>query len=77
MVMLACIANFGTILPHVLDPNETMAGEISIAIVGIVGTYLLFSIMYFIVKKAILRGSCCIFNKKGESFFESFIFGFY
>ncbi|MBO1625662.1 hypothetical protein [Bacillus arachidis] len=56
MVMLACIANFGTILPHVLDPNETMAGKISIAIVGIIGTYLLFSIMYFIVKKAILRG---------------------
>lgn len=31
-------------------------GKISIATFGIVGTCLLFSIMYFIVKKAILRG---------------------
>lgn len=56
MIILACIAIFGTILPNALDPNETLAGKISIAIFGIVGTCLLFSIMYFIVKKAILRG---------------------
>ncbi|MBJ8031975.1 hypothetical protein [Bacillus cereus group sp. N21] len=56
MVILACIAIFGTILPNALDPNETLAGKISIATFGIVGTCLLFSIMYFIVKKAILRG---------------------
>ncbi|MDR4329664.1 hypothetical protein COF46_05475 [Bacillus pseudomycoides] len=56
MVILACIAIFGTVLPNALDPNETLAGEISIVTFGIVGTYLLFSIMYFIVKKAILRG---------------------
>ncbi|PEI88911.1 hypothetical protein CN679_20135 [Bacillus pseudomycoides] len=56
MVILACIAIFGTILPNALDPNETLAGKISIATFGIVGTCLLFSIIYFIVKKAILRG---------------------
>ncbi|EEL50415.1 MULTISPECIES: hypothetical protein [Bacillus cereus group] len=56
MVILACIAIFGTVLPHVLDPNETVAGKVSIAIFGIVGTCLLFFSMYFIVKKAILRG---------------------
>ncbi|SDY87335.1 hypothetical protein [Bacillus sp. 166amftsu] len=56
MVMLACVAIFGTVFPYVLDPNETMAGKVSIAIFGIVGTCLLFSIMYFFVKKAILRG---------------------
>lgn len=56
MIILACIAIFGTILPNALDPNETLAGKISIATFGIVGTCLLFSIMYFIVKKAILRG---------------------
>ncbi|PEF73064.1 hypothetical protein [Bacillus pseudomycoides] len=56
MIILACIAIFGTILPNALDPNETLAGKISIATFGIVGTCLLFSIMYFIIKKAILRG---------------------
>ncbi|PEY29903.1 hypothetical protein CN354_26700 [Bacillus cereus] len=56
MVILACIAIFGTVLPNVLDPNETLAGKISIAAFGIIGTCLLLSIIYFIVKKAILRG---------------------
>ncbi|MGG3522574.1 hypothetical protein ABES33_22550 [Bacillus pseudomycoides] len=56
MIILACIAIFGTILPNALDPNETLAGKISIATFGIIGTCLLFFIMYFIVKKAILRG---------------------
>ncbi|MDM5152471.1 hypothetical protein QUF88_00025 [Bacillus sp. DX1.1] len=56
MIILACIAIFGTISPNASDPNETLAGKISIAIFGIVGTCLLFSIMYYIVKKAILRG---------------------
>ncbi|PEM40145.1 hypothetical protein [Bacillus pseudomycoides] len=56
MIILACIAIFGTILPNALDPNETLAGKISIATFGLVGTCLLFSIMYFIIKKAILRG---------------------
>ncbi|GLV66643.1 hypothetical protein Bmyc01_53120 [Bacillus mycoides] len=56
MIILACIAIFGTILPNVFDPSETLAGKISIATFGIVGTCLLFSIMYYIVKKAILRG---------------------
>ncbi|MGG3529114.1 hypothetical protein ABES13_27800 [Bacillus pseudomycoides] len=56
MIILACIAIFGTILPNAFDPNETLAGKISIVTFGIVGTCLLFSIMYFIVKKAILRG---------------------
>ena len=56
MVILACIAIFGTVLPNVLDPTEAMAGKISIATFGIIGTCLLFSTMYFIVKKAILRG---------------------
>ncbi|PEM67388.1 hypothetical protein CN613_18865 [Bacillus pseudomycoides] len=56
MVILACIAIFGTISPNALDPHETMSGKISIATFGIVGTCLLFSIMYFIVKKTILRG---------------------
>lgn len=56
MFVLACIAIFGTILPNALDPNETLAGKISIAVFGIVGTCLLFSITYFIIKTAILRG---------------------
>ncbi|MDZ5606738.1 hypothetical protein U2I54_06385 [Bacillus pseudomycoides] len=55
MVILACIAIFGTILPNALDPNETLAGNISVAVFGIIGTCLLFSITYFIIKKAILR----------------------
>ncbi|PQZ44743.1 hypothetical protein CQZ94_30165 [Bacillus sp. MYb209] len=56
MIILACIAIFGTILPNAFDPNETLAGNISVAVFGIIGTCLLFSITYFIVKKAILRG---------------------
>lgn len=56
MIILACIAIFGTVLPNVLDPNESLAGKISIATFGTIGTCLLFSIIYFIVKKAILRG---------------------
>ncbi|MCU5680736.1 hypothetical protein OCF64_02580 [Bacillus wiedmannii] len=56
MVVLACIAIFGTILPNALDLNETLAGKISIVVFGTMGACLLFSIMYFIVKKAILRG---------------------
>ncbi|AJH16782.1 hypothetical protein KOY_05469 [Bacillus cereus VDM021] len=56
MIILACIAIFGTILPNSLDPDETLAGNISVAVFGIIGTCLLFSITYFIVKKAILRG---------------------
>ncbi|MGG0730789.1 hypothetical protein [Bacillus paramycoides] len=56
MVVLACIAIFGTILPNALDPNETLAGKISIAVFGAIGTCLLFSVTYFIIKKAILRG---------------------
>ncbi|MED1093847.1 hypothetical protein [Bacillus paramycoides] len=55
MIILACIAIFGTILPNALDPNETLAGNISVAVFGIIGTCLLFSITYFIIKKAILR----------------------
>ncbi|MBC6971794.1 hypothetical protein H9I32_04950 [Bacillus sp. Xin] len=55
MIILACIAIFGTILPNALDPNETLAGKISIVVFGTIGTCLLFSITYFIVKKAILR----------------------
>ncbi|MGG2092828.1 hypothetical protein AB1283_08960 [Bacillus sp. S13(2024)] len=55
-IILACIAIFGTVLPNVLDPNESLAGKISIAAFGTIGTCLLFSIIYFIVKKAILRG---------------------
>ncbi|WIY60953.1 hypothetical protein [Bacillus arachidis] len=56
MIILACIAIFGTILPNALDPNESLAGKISVAIFGTIGACLLFSIIYFIVKKAILRG---------------------
>ncbi|MGR3774156.1 hypothetical protein ACT1UG_00030 [Bacillus paramycoides] len=56
MIILACIAIFGTILPNSLDPDETLAGNLSVAVFGIIGTCLLFSITYFIVKKAILRG---------------------
>ncbi|SCC17719.1 hypothetical protein [Bacillus wiedmannii] len=56
MVVLACIAIFGTILSNALDPNETLAGKISTVVFGTMGACLLFSIMYFIVKKAILRG---------------------
>ncbi|MED0988115.1 MULTISPECIES: hypothetical protein [Bacillus cereus group] len=56
MVILACIAIFGTVLPNALDPNESLAGKISIATFGTIGACLLFSIIYFIVKKAILRG---------------------
>ncbi|HDR3650002.1 MULTISPECIES: hypothetical protein [Bacillus] len=56
MVVLAGIAIFGTILPNALDPNETLAGKISIVVFGTMGACLLFSIMYLIVKKAILRG---------------------
>ncbi|EJR75553.1 hypothetical protein IK7_05307 [Bacillus cereus VD156] len=55
MIILACIAIFGTILPNALDPNETLAGNISVAVFGAIGTCLLFSITYFIIKKAILR----------------------
>lgn len=55
MIILACIAIFGTILPNALDPNETLVGNISVAVFGIIGTCLLFSIAYFIIKKAILR----------------------
>ncbi|PEJ05335.1 hypothetical protein CN684_20290 [Bacillus wiedmannii] len=51
MIILACI----TILPNALDPNETLAGNISVAVFGTMGTCLLFSITYFIIKKAILR----------------------
>ena len=32
MIILACIAIFGTILPNALDPNETLAGNISVAV---------------------------------------------
>ncbi|MDR4943439.1 MULTISPECIES: hypothetical protein [Bacillus] len=56
MVVLACIAILGTILPNALDPNETLAGNISVAVFGTMGTCLLFSITYFIIKTAILRG---------------------
>ncbi|MGG0759154.1 hypothetical protein [Bacillus paramycoides] len=56
MIILACIAIFGTILPNSLDPDETLAGNLSVAVFGIIGTCLLFAITYFIVKKAILRG---------------------
>ncbi|SCN05403.1 Uncharacterized protein BCRIVMBC126_00912 [Bacillus wiedmannii] len=55
MIILACIAIFGTILPNALDPNETLAGNISVAVFGTIGTCLLFSGTYFIIKKAILR----------------------
>ena len=55
MIILACIAIFGTILPNALDPNETLAGNISVAVFGTIGTCLLFSITYFLIKKAILR----------------------
>ena len=27
MVILACIAIFGTVLPNALDPNESLAGK--------------------------------------------------
>ncbi|MFL0401212.1 hypothetical protein ACH0BP_05630 [Bacillus nitratireducens] len=57
MIILACIAIFGTVLPNALDPNESLAGNISVAIFGTIGACLLFSIIYFIVKKAILRGA--------------------
>ncbi|EJV66689.1 MULTISPECIES: hypothetical protein [Bacillus] len=56
MVVLACIAILGTILPNALDPNETLAGNISVAVFGTMGTCLLFSITYFIIKTVILRG---------------------
>ncbi|PFM08065.1 hypothetical protein COC45_22420 [Bacillus cereus] len=56
MVVLACIAIFGTVLPNALDPNETLAGNISVAVFGTMGTCLLFFITYFIIKTAILRG---------------------
>ncbi|MCU5656846.1 hypothetical protein OCF56_23495 [Bacillus mycoides] len=56
MIIFACIAIFGTVLPNALDPNESLAGKISIAAFGTIGTCLLFSIIYFIVKKVILRG---------------------
>ncbi|MCU4797778.1 hypothetical protein OB971_22290 [Bacillus cereus] len=55
MLILACIAIFGTILPNALDPNETLAGNISVAVFGTIGTCLLFSITYFLIKKVILR----------------------
>ena len=55
MVILACIAIFVTVLPNALDPNESLAGKISVATFGTIGACLLFSIIYFIVKKAILR----------------------
>ncbi|MDA2218321.1 MULTISPECIES: hypothetical protein [unclassified Bacillus cereus group] len=55
MIILACIAIFGTILPNALDPNETLAGNISVAVFGTIGTCLLLSITYFLIKKAILR----------------------
>ncbi|PEP04887.1 hypothetical protein COE81_21260 [Bacillus wiedmannii] len=55
MIILACIAIFGTVLPNALDPNESLAGKISVATFGTIGACLLFSIIYFIVKKAILR----------------------
>ena len=32
MIILACIAIFVTILPNALDPNETLAGNISVAV---------------------------------------------
>ncbi|YAR62815.1 hypothetical protein ACUIAK_04040 [Bacillus cytotoxicus] len=51
MVILACIAILGTVLPNVLDPNETLAGKISIATFGTIGTCFLLSIIYFFVKK--------------------------
>ncbi|PGQ09772.1 hypothetical protein COA05_30395 [Bacillus thuringiensis] len=54
-IILACIAIFGTILPNALDPNETLAGNISVAVFGTIGTCLLFSITYFLIKTAILR----------------------
>lgn len=41
---------------YALDPNETLAGNISVAVFGTMGTCLLFSITYFIIKTAILRG---------------------
>ncbi|ENQ3106501.1 hypothetical protein SAMN04488168_104150 [Bacillus sp. 491mf] len=56
MIIMACLAIFGTILPNALDPNETMAGKISIATFGTIATCLLFSITYFILKKVIVRG---------------------
>ncbi|EJR54223.1 hypothetical protein IIO_05833 [Bacillus cereus VD115] len=55
MIILACIAILGTILPNALDPNETLAGNISVAVFGTIGTCLLFSITYFLIKKVILR----------------------
>lgn len=51
MIILACIAIFGTILPNALDPNETLAGNISVAVFGTIGTCLLFSITYFLIKR--------------------------
>ncbi|MEM5670856.1 hypothetical protein AAHB59_26365 [Bacillus cereus] len=51
MIILACIAIFGTILPNALDPNETLAGNISVAVLGTIGTCLLFSITYFLIKR--------------------------
>ncbi|MEM5673551.1 hypothetical protein AAHB54_30810 [Bacillus cereus] len=51
MFILACIAIFGTVLPNALDPNESLAGKISIATFGTIGACLLFSITYFFVKK--------------------------
>ena len=47
MVILACIAIFGTILPNALDPNESLAGKISIATFGIIGS--LFTIFYYCI----------------------------
>ncbi|MGR5908549.1 hypothetical protein ACT7DL_24375 [Bacillus paranthracis] len=55
MIILACIAIFGTILPNALDPNETLAGNISVAVFGTIGTCLLFSITYFIIKKGYFK----------------------
>lgn len=56
MILLTCIAVGGTVLPNALDPNETLGGKISIATFGTIGACLLMYGIYFIEKKAILRG---------------------
>jgi hypothetical protein len=56
MIIFACIAVFGTILPNALDPDETLAGKISIAIFGIIGTILVFCLLYYVIKRVILKG---------------------
>ncbi|WP_028401625.1 hypothetical protein [Ectobacillus panaciterrae] len=56
MITLTLLAVFVTILPNALDLNETLAGKISIFVMGTAGACLVNFIIYVIVKKAILRG---------------------